>query len=54
MTIYVDVSGRLVSYEGMAKEVIGSMLEEQGLSFEFIDEHTYLEKTAALKAAQGK
>ena len=49
MKYFAKLNGGLVSYEGMTKETIITMLTEQGLVPEFIDEATYLSEVAALE-----
>jgi len=49
MKSFARIDGKLVSYEGMSQETIATMLAEQGLTPEFIDEETY---NAELKIKQ--
>ena len=49
MKYFAKINGGLVSYEGMTEETILTMLTEQGLVPEFIDEATYLSEVAALE-----
>jgi hypothetical protein len=51
MKSFARIDSRLISYEGMSEETIITMLTEQGLVPEFIDEATYLSEVAALQAA---
>ena len=47
MKVFAKIDGaRFVSYEGMSQETIITMLTEQGLVPEFIDETTYLAEVA--------
>lgn len=50
MKLFARLKGGLVSYEGMTEETIVTMLTEQGLVCEFIDEATYFAEVAALEA----
>lgn len=52
MKIFARINGRLVAYEGMSQEVIVSMLAEDALVPEFIDESAYLTGLAALEGAK--
>lgn len=41
MKLFARVNGALIGYEGMSQETIISMLAEQNLVPEFIDENVY-------------
>lgn len=51
MKYFARLNGTLVTYEGMSEEIIITMLAEQGLVPEFINEATYLLE-AAIQAAR--
>jgi hypothetical protein len=46
MIYFSRVNGSLVRYEGMSQETIIAMLNDRGLTAEFIDEATYNEEVA--------
>lgn len=51
MKSFARIDGKLVSYEGMSQECIVTMLSEQGLTPEFIDEETYKAELKIQQAA---
>jgi hypothetical protein len=54
MKSFIRLNGKLVSYEGMSEETIATMLAEQGLTLEFIDEETYSSELKILQDAMEK
>jgi hypothetical protein len=48
--IYVQLNDTVAVYEGMSNETIFKMLTDQNLTFSFVTEEFYKQKTAELEA----